>query len=48
MVLQEELQGPAVATGTTVTSPNSEENGAGTELRFPWMPATLSVHFKEK
>lgn len=38
IVLQEELQGPAVATGTTVTSPSSEENGAGTALRFPWMP----------
>lgn len=43
IVLHEELQGPAVATGTTVTSPISDVKGAVTELRFPWMPANIPL-----
>lgn len=33
IVRQEELQGPAVATGTTVTSAKS-----AARLMFPWIP----------
>lgn len=38
MVRHDELHGPAVATGTTVTSENSDDTGAFTELRFPCIP----------
>lgn len=51
IVLHEELQGPAVATGTTVTSPISELKGAVTELRLPWIPANIQLiiyHYSPK
>lgn len=38
IVWQGELHGPAVATGTTVTSAKSDK-GALRPLTFPWMPA---------
>lgn len=37
IVLQGDVHGPAVATGTTVTSANSEAVG-GTTVRFPCIP----------